>query len=166
MHMKPILKMVIIVAITGLVTSACKPEATETPPPTASYQARTASFDVVENDVRMRLSEDEEYSPAATGQTLPVGGQARTGDESSAQLDLMPDGAILRLGPGTEFTLTELAEGDDDFFARLQMEAGKLWIILTGGELEVETASGTASVRGSLLGIYFFPDIPLLTATC
>jgi|GEM_PF-2993119 len=160
-----------ILAIIALVL-ACgtTPPATSIPsssePPPATVSSRGATFEVVENNVLARSLETDDFAAARVGQLLPVAGQARTGDESFARLDFLPGGTILRLGPNTEFTLTELSDESEDFFTRLWMEAGELWIILTGGEMEVETPLGTAAVRGSLMSISYSKDEQKLTATC
>ena len=134
--------------------------------PSSSVVARTAEFDLVENDVQAREDESNDYSPASVGQVLYTRGQARTGEESRAKLDILPEESIVRLGPNTSFTLSELADQADDFFTRLEMDSGQLWIVLNGGELEVETSVGTASVRGSLMGVSYDPDLHVMTATC
>jgi len=121
---------------------------------------------MLENDVQARTQVADDFGTASLGQVLPVAGQARTGDVSFAQLDFKPGGTLIRMGPNTDFTLTELSSEEDDFFTHLELEAGKLWIILTGGEVDVETDIGTAAVRGSLMGVYYSPTTRILTATC
>jgi hypothetical protein len=86
--------------------------------------------------------------------------------DGRARLDLLPEGTILRLGPETRFTLSILGEDPNDPFASLLLEAGRLWVILTGGSLNVETGLGIASVRGSFLGVSFDPGMQQMVATC
>jgi hypothetical protein len=121
---------------------------------------------LVENTVESRPSQSDAYAPAAVGLTFPVGGQALTGDDGRARLDLVPDATILRLAPNTIFTLLELDEQDDGPFTLLQLFIGRLYIILSGGELQVETPSGLASVRGSMMGVSYDPKTGAMTATC
>ena len=64
---------------------------TDTPRPTASptpRSNRTAVFGMVENTVDARKSKAEGYAPASLGLIFPVGGQARTGDNGRARLNL------------------------------------------------------------------------------
>ncbi|MEW5940805.1 MAG: FecR family protein, partial [Chloroflexota bacterium] len=97
---------------------------------------------------------------------LQVGGEARTNETGKARLDLLPDGTILRLPPNSSFKLTELQGDQSSPFTRLGLFFGKIFIILSGGELEVETPSGVAAVRGSMMSVYYDPETGNLTATC
>lgn len=151
-------------------TEAGAPLADSTPPPPAPVDAdmpsRSASLTEIENLVEARASESETYAPATSGQTLPVGGEVRTGENGRARLDLLSDGTIVRVAPNSTFTLAAL-EGDASApSSKIQLAFGKVWILLNGGSLDVETPSGVASVRGSLLGVSFDPQTKALTATC
>lgn len=142
---------------------------TATPRPTASptpRSNRTAIFGMVENTVDARKSETDEYAPASLGLTFPVGGQARTGEDGRARLNLAPDETIIRLAPNTLFTLSSLEEKKSNPFTLLELFFGQIYIILSGGELQVKTPSGTAAVRGSMLGVSYDPETKTMTATC
>lgn len=148
---------------------ACQPQADLTPEPAttgAEESPRSATISEIDNDVQTRQSASLDYAPASTGQILPVGGQARSGEASRGRIDLLPEATIVRLGPNSEFTLTDLDADLDAPFTRLELLFGQVWVILNGGELEVETDVGTASVRGSLLGVLFDPLQQIMTATC
>ena len=151
-------------------TSTPTPKApTRTPRPTVSpvpTPSRTAAISLIENLVESRHSDAVDFSPASDGQFLPVGGQARTGEEGRARLDLAPDGTIIRLAPNTFFTLTKLEDEADNPFTLLELFFGKIYIILSGGELQVQTPSGVAAVRGSMLGVSYDPETKTMTATC
>ena len=142
---------------------------TATPLPTVSptpSSNRSAAFTEVENVVESRPSESAAYAPAAVGLKFPVGGQARTGDDGRARVDLAPDGTIVRIAPNTIFTLTELQEDEEGPFTWLELLLGQIYIILSGGELHVKTPSGVAAVRGSMMGVYYDPQTGTMTATC
>ncbi|RJP54530.1 MAG: hypothetical protein C4583_02675 [Anaerolineaceae bacterium] len=132
----------------------------------APTSARSALFAEVENAVEARPSPADEYTPASVGLTILTGGAARTGDDGRARLDLSPDATILRLAPNTIFTLSELEENEDGPFTILKLFIGRIYIILSGGELQVETPSGLASVRGSMMGVSYDPKTGAMTATC
>ncbi len=139
----------------------------ETPAPTsAAPTTRTAELTTVENLVELRNSADGTFTAAVAGATIPVGGEVRTGDDGRARLDLLPDGTIVRLAPNSMFTLSALETVDGEPKSKVQLAFGKIWILLNGGSLDVETPSGVASVRGSLLGVSFDPETESLTATC
>jgi hypothetical protein len=134
-------------------------------PPTLTPSARHATLSELLNEVKARASAAGEVGPAAEGQVIGQGGLARTGAESKVRLDLT-EGTILRLAPQSEFTLAELNEAAAQPLTRLSLAAGQLWVILSRGELNVETPVGTATVRGSYLGVSFDPGQNMLTATC
>lgn len=122
--------------------------------PSAAVQ-RQAMFSLVLNDVQARITAEADLKPAVPGDQLQVGGQAKSGETGRARLDLQPDGTILRLAPNTLFTLQALETQAEAPFSRLRLMLGKLWVILNGGSLEVETPYGVAAVRGSYLSVAF-----------
>ena len=150
-------------ASTKTFTPAPTHTVTPSPVPTPS---RRAEFSLVEPLVEARASASGEFSAAAAGVTLPVGGEARTGEDGRARLDLAPDGTIIRLAPNTHFTVSQLEKRDGNPFTLLKLFFGKLFIILSGGELQVGTSSGVASVRGSMMSVSFDPDAKVMTVTC
>ncbi|MBM3151763.1 MAG: hypothetical protein FJZ96_06090 [Chloroflexi bacterium] len=150
------------VVILLILLAACQ----AAPGGTEEQPHRTATFQEIINDVQSRQSEDADYAPAVLEQTLPVGGQAQTGETGRARLDLMPDATLVRLGPSTQFTLSELFLDDDEPLTRLELVAGQVWVILTGGELQVDTDLGSASVRGSYMSVSYDPQAMVMTVTC
>jgi hypothetical protein len=136
-----------------------------TPASGEAAPTRTAWLHEIVNDVQSRPSESESLKPAADGDVLVVGGQARTGAGSTTRLDLT-EGTIVRLAPNSQFTLTELTPDVAAPSTRLSLMAGQVFVILLGGSLEVATPVGAATVRGSYLGVAFDPATNHLTATC
>lgn len=158
---------------TGAPTEEPSPTLTPVPPATPSETAaptptsdRSAAFTLVENTVESRPAETDAYAPAAVGVSFPIGGQARTGEDGRARLDLSPDGTIIRVVPNTIFTLPALEKKDDAPLTKFKLFIGQIFIILSGGELEVETPSGVATVRGSMMGVSYNPDDGTMTVTC
>jgi hypothetical protein len=140
-----------------------------TPTPTASAvptPSRIAAITLVEPLVEARVSASTDFSAAAPGVTLPVGGEARTGEAGRARLDLAPDGTIIRLAPNTHFTVAKLDEESGNPFTQLELFFGQIYIILSGGELQVQTPSGVASVRGSMMSVSYDPNTKAMTITC
>jgi len=128
-------------------------------------QGRTASFTKIENEVQARASTQDEFAQVSVGQQLTVGGEARSGDDGRARLEIQTVGTLIYLGPNMLFTLTALQETSQEPFSRLKLEIGQLWIILNGGSLEVETPTGTAAVRGSFMGVNM-DENGFATTTC
>ena len=148
-------------ATTELPSATPVPTVTFTPTP-----SRTGSITEMENTVEARGSASDEYAPAKTGLIIHAGGAVRTGEDGRARLDLNPDGTIIRVVPNTIFSIPGLEEQENDPFTFLELFIGKLYIILTGGELQVKTPSGVAAVRGSMLGVSYDPKTGKMTATC
>jgi len=142
-------------------TETQAPEIEPTPEP-----KRSAEFTELEDDVQARASETDEYTQADVGLSLVIGGQARTGEPGRARLDLLPDKSIVRVGPSSRFTLVELDQELTDPVSRFKLFSGQIWIILSGGSLEIETPNGVAGVRGSMLGVNFDPAKMSMSATC
>lgn len=158
------------------------PTETDTPAPTASSApptstltlspspvptpSRRAEISQVEPLALARASAAVEFSVAAPGITLPVGGEAQTGEKGRARLDLAPDGTIIRLAPNTHFALSKLDEEAGNPFTDLELFFGQLYIILSGGELQVQTPGGVASVRGSMMSVSYDPHAETMTVTC
>ncbi|MBV6397504.1 MAG: hypothetical protein HFACDABA_03118 [Anaerolineales bacterium] len=137
--------------------------ASPSPVPTPS---RRAELSQVEPLVQARVSDEVAFSAAAPGITLPVGGEAQTGEEGRARLDLAPDGTIIRLAPNTHFALSKLDEEAGNPFTDLELFFGQLYILLSGGELQVQTPAGVASVRGSMMGVSYDHAAETMIVTC
>jgi hypothetical protein len=81
-------------------------------------------------------------------------------------VDLLPDGTIIRVGPNSSFSIPKLAEENGEPTTTIQLIFGKVFILLNGGSLDVETPSGVASVRGSLLSVEYDPQTKRVNAAC
>ena len=162
-----------------LTTIACgSGKSANTPAPAATFTAdvasptapsRTAQLSEINNDVSARSLESADWQTAAEGEALAVGGGARTGDESRARIDIS-DGTILRLAPNSEFTLVEFSPAETDPVTKLILETGQVFVWVTkalgGGSFEVETPSGNATVRGSLMSANYDPTTGRFAITC
>ena len=112
----------------------------------------TAQVVEVVGRVEAQSSLDSAPIAAVEGMVLEAGGRVSTGSDGRARVDLS-SGTILRLAENTVFEMEDLAVTDSGPLTRIKIGAGEFWVILTGGSLEADTPSGTASVRGSYLGI-------------
>lgn len=139
---------------------------TEVAPTNTPEIVRQAVFIEIVGEVEFRLSSDMDFVSAGLEDVIWAGGQALTGQDGNAKLDLLPDGTIVRLSKHTTFTLTDLSQDRDDPITKINLLLGKLWIILNGGSLEIDTPSGIASVQGSMMGVAYNPDTQELGVTC
>lgn len=111
-----------------------------------------ASLSELSGLVEMKQAEQEAFSQAAADSVLSVNGQVQTGVDGRVRLDLS-SGTIVRVAPTSFFTLTSNEEVEGGLITKLKLEAGKVFIILNGGQADVETPSGVASVKGSYLSV-------------
>lgn len=162
MRTKSIITLLTFFVLSGLLFSSCAGAAT---PGTKAALADTAALSEVQGAVQIRNPAQADFSAAANGDTLQVQGQLRTGQDGRARLDLST-GTIIRVAPDSLFTLESNRQTDDSLLTRLLMAAGQVWVILNGGQLEIQTPSGTASVRGSFMSVYVDPATNDLWVTC
>lgn len=128
--------------------------------------AREAIVAEIENEVVIRPGADGEFLSAEPGSIIQAGGALQTGDNGRARLDLNPEQTIIRIAPNSAFTLPELVEVEGEPKSTLNLFFGKIFVLLNGGSLDVQTPSGVASVRGSLLSVSFDPETEQIQAAC
>lgn len=149
--------------------SAPEMKLTATASPTAQVEdasaSLTASLDEVAGQVLAHARSDDPFAAVGNGFLLYPLGQVETKSNSKVRLDLS-DQTLIRLGENSFFTLQYPQEEATGLLTRLQLEAGKIWIILRGGALEVETSSGVAAVRGSYMYVEYDLDSGEMRITC
>ncbi|MBF8285768.1 MAG: cartilage oligomeric matrix protein, partial [Anaerolineales bacterium] len=145
---------------------AATPSGASTPADTATG-SRTANIAELAGTAQKRTNEQNAWGEAALGETLAVGHQIRTAADSVATLHFS-EGTIARVAPASLVTITELEGDTANPITRLQLALGKIFVILSGtageGGFEVETPSGVASVRGSLMSVEVTGDGQLIVA--
>jgi FecR protein len=115
--------------------------------------------------VEARNSAQDNFNQVSDGFILKSLMQLQTKQESRVRLDLST-GTIVRLGPVTIFSLDPPASGTGGVLSRIELQVGKVWIVLKGGSLDVNTPGGVASVRGSYLSVWVEPNTNRITVTC
>ncbi len=152
-------------------TEAIQPSA-QTSPEVAPVETesvvrvREAVLSEFENSVLVKVSASDEFVAATQGISILAGGGIETGDDGRARLDLLPEGTIVRVGPSSSFTLPEMTDENGEPKTTLELLFGKVFILLNGGSLDVKTASGVASVRGSVLSVTYNPVTNRVEAVC
>jgi len=107
---------------------------------------------------------DTEVTSASVGQKVNVGDELIVPPSDSLEINLS-DESVIRLSNGSHITLLSLNQGDQA--ARFYLHNGSVWIILAGKEVEVQTVSGNALVRGSMMSVTVVDSIvPGTTVTC
>jgi len=158
--MRPFTKPALVVFLCSLLilTPACQPAPATTSP-------LSAGLSELSGVVGLKQSGDSDFTSAAAGMSLQVNGQVQTGDDGRVRLDLS-SGTIIRLVPSTLFMLESNQAASEGLVTKLKLEVGKIFIILNGGSLDVETPSGVASVRGSYMMVAVDPLTKNAYITC
>lgn len=130
----------------------------ETPP-------LSATLSELSGLVEMKQAEEAAFAEVNAGSILNVNGQIQTGDDGRVRLDLS-SGTIVRVTPSSVFTLISNEEADGGLYTKIKLELGRIFIILNGGQADVETPSGVASVRGSYLKVEIDPVTGDIHITC
>lgn len=125
----------------------------------------SATLSELAGNVEARQTEQEDFLPASVETILEAHGQVQTADNGRVRLDLST-GTIIRVGPSSIFTLIANDKVEGGLFTKIRMEAGRIFIILSGGSAEVETPSGIASVRGSYMKVEVDPVTHDIYVTC
>lgn len=159
----------------GILLGACSPgdnNAQATPGeslPTEAGQVpakREALIVEFTGDVKFAATSAESPVAAVAGAKILETGSLITGDDGRTKLSLTPEGTILRVGPNSILTVPVLGEENGEPKSTIELAAGKVHVMLKGGALDVQTPSGVASVRGSLLGVQYDPEKKRIVATC
>jgi len=167
----------ILILLTLLLAAACggggsvstEAAAAPTTAGTAADQpgaAREAILSEIENSVSARTTSSSEMIAATDGMSISTGGGVETGEAGKVKLEFKPDGTVVRVGPNSSFTIPVLNEENGEPKTKLELAFGKVFVLLKGGSLDVETPSGVASVRGSLLSVEYDAEKGRVEATC
>lgn len=146
---------IIAIIIISLISCQAEPA---TSPLSASLSELTGKVDI-------KQAGQNDFAPASPETTLEVNGQVQTGDDGRVRLDLS-SGTIIRIAPSSLFTLTSNEETEGGLITKIKLEIGKIFIILNGGQADVETPSGVASVRGSHMKVEVDPITKNIYITC
>ncbi|MFZ2097446.1 MAG: FecR domain-containing protein, partial [Anaerolineales bacterium] len=125
----------------------------------------SAKLSEIAGIVEVRNSVQENYNLVNDGYTLNMVQQLQTQQQSKVRLDLST-GSIVRLGQSTIFSLAQTQDASSSGLSLLTMQLGKMWIVLKGGSIDVNTPGGLASVRGSYISVWVDPDTNFITVMC
>jgi len=145
------LRLTLIMIVLALLTVVCSiggDNSSEENPITAIISQLSGKVEVLKPSVG-------EFRPAEQNTSLEINDQVLTGDDGRVKIDLS-DGTIIRLSPLSNFELKQVDRTDQGTLAtRLQLNIGRLWIILNGGELNGICARLLSACLGrSSQGIY------------
>ena len=124
-----------------------------------------AALSEIAGVVEVQNGAQDPYNPVNDGFVLGSTMQLQTKQDSKVRLDLS-SGSIVRLGQLTIFSLASEQTGSQGGLSQIGLQAGRVWIILKGGSLDVTTPAGLASVRGSYMSVWVEPKINRITVCC
>ncbi|MBI3241016.1 MAG: FecR domain-containing protein [Chloroflexi bacterium] len=130
-----------------------------------SPSGRTATASEIVNIVEARTSADSAFTRIAKGYVLREDGQIQTGNASGARLELA-DSTVFYIGPNSSLTIDRITPLEGFLLIGLQLEAGKIWISVPGGKLEVTSPVGTVTMQGAYGVIEYNPAADVLTLDC
>ncbi len=142
----------------GLLVSACAPAAPEAGPLTGKLSELSGTVDG-------KLAGQSDFAPVKADDILQVNDQVQTGVDGRLRVDLS-SGTILRVAPSSLFTLVSNEPVEGGLATKLKLELGRIYVILSGGSMDVDTPSGVASVVGSWMMVEIDPLTQDVTITC
>ncbi len=154
--------LVSFILITILIAAACQTQSTQQSPGTSPL---SATIKELTGTVSIKPTSSDSFSPASVGMELKINGSIQTGDDGRARLDLST-GTIIRVSPSSLFTLTSNKSSNGSLLTQLYLSLGRVFIILKGGNMDITTPSGVATVRGSYLSVYVDPVTLDVYVTC
>jgi VCBS repeat-containing protein len=123
----------------------------------ASNHSALTTLSAIEGDVSVMEAGTDDWIEAEVGMSLEEGDIVKTGDDSSAEITFS-DGSTVELQPGTEVEIASLDIATDTGPTTITLEqtigatiSRVVNIIDPGSKYEVETSTGVAAVRGSVL---------------
>ncbi len=153
-----VLLSILAVVVIGLVVIITLPSG-------ASSSSLSAQLSEINGVVQVRDGAQSAYNQVNNGFLLNAVMQLQTKEESKVRLDLST-GSIVRLGPSTFFFLQSEQAAAGGVLTQIKLQAGRLWTILNGGSLEVNTPGGLASVRGSYLSVWVEAGTNQIAVSC
>ncbi len=133
--------------------------------PTSPALTLTAALKELSGKVDIKQPGANNFTMASVGMTLQQNGSIQTGDDGRSRLDLST-GTIIRVSPSSTFMLVSNQPSNGSLSTQISLTLGRIFVILKGGSLNVDTPSGVASVRGSYLSVYVDPTTLNVYVTC
>ncbi|MBI2976353.1 MAG: FecR domain-containing protein, partial [Chloroflexi bacterium] len=148
-------------------------ETVPTPDLAATAQAAPASRSVTLSEIRgsVLIKNDivTDWTTVTTEVNIPQGTMILTNENSTVKIGFI-EGTVLRLGPQTQVTLTDMSGTTVDPVTKFQLDFGRAWAVVGDamglGSFQIVTPLGTASVVGTFMGVEHNSNGPLDIITC
>ena len=155
---KVVLLSIIAILVIGLAIIATLPSVSRS-------QDLSALLSEMVGVVEVRNGGQDQYNQVNNGFLLKAIMQLQTKEESRVRLDLSTK-SIVRLGQSTIFSLDPQGPVTGGVLTQIELQAGRVWVILRGGSLDVNTPAGLAAVRGSYMSVWVEPKTNRITVCC
>ncbi len=149
---------VLVIVVIGVIVFLARPTS-------AQAVDITARLSEILGLVQVRNNPQAQYGQVSDGYILKEIQQLQTLAQSKVRLDLST-GSIIRIGQSTVFTLDPPPASSGSGLSLLSVTLGKLWIVLRGGSIDVNTPGGLASVRGSYMSVWVDPQTHAIEIMC
>jgi VCBS repeat-containing protein len=122
----------------------------------SSTPSTLTTLSAIDGDVSVMEAGTDSWTEGEVGMSLEDGDAVKTGDDSSAEITFF-DGSTIELQPGTEVEIASLDIADSGYTTiSLEQTIGAtvsrvVNVIDPASSYEVETATGAAAVRGSIM---------------
>ncbi len=153
---KIVILSIIVIVVIGLVVVIFSPSSAK------SFNI-SAALSELTGIVQVRDTAQSPYVQVNDGFLLKQNMQLQTKAQSRVRLTLST-GSIIRLSQLTVFSLESQTPATQGGLLSIGLQAGKVWIVLKGGSLDVTSPAGLASVRGSYMSVWLEPN--RITITC
>src|SRR5258706_1568146 len=146
----------VLLLLAAVACSSLAGTVTGVPTPTNLMPGRTAVLHHLVNIVDVRDSPAVSFLAASDGQVLAEQASVRTGNSSTVRLDFS-DGGMVGLAQNTSVSISQLGATDHDTLSRLIFGVGHMWVSLTSGQFQAQTAMGVVAVLGSYADFQYDP---------
>ena len=126
---------------------------------------RAATVAEIQGTVQVRPDADHPWTTAQPGARLDQQAELQTGTNGRALLQLT-EGTKIRVAPNTTFTFNVLNPYLDSLLTAIQLTQGKVWVLLVGGQLDVQTPIGVAQAQTAYLSAEYDATQQTLLVTC
>ncbi len=148
-------------------------ETVPTPDLAATAQAAPASRSVTLSEIRgsVLIKNDivTDWTMVTTEVSIPQGTTILTNENSTVKIGFI-EGTVLRLGPQTQVTLTDMSGTTVDPVTKFKLDFGRAWAVVGDamglGRFQIVTPMGAASVVGTFMGVEHNSNGPLDIITC
>lgn len=116
--------------------------------------------------VEARMDAEQSWGGAVIGLALDQGSQLRTVGEDSSAFIQLTEGSKIRVGPDSTLSFNFLNPFMDSKLTAMALDEGQTYIMLSDGQIDVETPAGRASALKAYMGVAYDTATQTVTVTC